>query len=289
MIDFPETHRCIGTEARTCDLHGTYSAQQLELIRKPKGYPRAGPAGLHSFLAPFWTKCPQCNDAYQREADARDAEIKGGMSAKDAMRAARLRDSGIPDRYVGCTVWNWRHTFDQQRRVADQIRGYVNQFDVAMQQGRSVLLYGASGTGKTHLAIGVLRHVTDAGGTGRYTTAMDMVGTIRATYGSKASETEQAVMARLCSVDVLVIDEIGRQTDTTYEREQLWRIIDRRYADLRPSVLVSNLGKEALIGFLGQPMIDRLRESGGVVCVFDWPSQRSPKPRASEDGEGGES
>ena len=274
MIDFPDTHKCIATEARVCEQHGSYSARKLELIRKPIGYPKAGP---------FWTKCPTCDAAIQMEVDARDAEIKGGMSRKEMARAARIREAGIPDRYKDCTVWSWRHTFDQQRRVAEAIKGYINQFDVALQSGRCVMMIGSSGTGKTHLAVGILRHVTDAGATGLYTTAVDMVGTIRATYGKGAQETEQKVIERLCSVDLLVIDEVGRQNDTPHEKEQVWRVLDKRYANRKPCVVVTNLGIDAFTTFMSKAMVDRLREGGGVVAMFDWPSQRSPKPRADTD------
>lgn len=283
MIDFPDTHQCIATEARVCEQHGSYSARQLELIRKPKGYPKIGPAGLHQFLQPFWTRCPTCDGQIQLEVDARDQEIKGGMSRKEAARAAARREAGIPDRFKDCTVWSWRHTFDQQRRVHEAVKGYVSQFDVALQSGRSVLMIGSSGTGKTHLACGILRHVSDSGGTGFYTTAVDLVGTIRATYGKNAQDTEQKVIDRLCAVDLLVIDEVGRQNDTAYEKEQVWRVLDKRYANRKPAVVVTNLGIDAFTKWMGQAMVDRLREGGGVVCMFDWPSQRSPKPGREAD------
>lgn len=280
MIDFPDTHKCIATEARVCDKHGSYSAQQLELIREPKTYV-GNP--LHTFLQPFWTKCPTCDGEIQREVDARDSDIKGGVSVKDRLRAARLRSFGIPARFEECTIWTWKHTFDQQKRVWSAIRDYCAQFDVALQNGRCAVLTGAPGTGKTHLAVGILRHVADKGGTGHYTTALDLVGSIRASYGKGAQETEQAVISRLSAIDLLVIDELGRQQDSPHEKEQVWRILDRRYAECRPTVLVSNMAMPALTKFLGAAMIDRLRESGGAVCVFDWPSSRSHKAKPASD------
>ena len=284
MIDFPETHKCIATEARVCDKHGSYSAQKLELIRKPQTY-LGNP--LHTFLQPFWTKCPTCDGEIQAEVDTRDTEIRNGLSVKDRLRAARLRSFGIPTRYDECTIWNWKHTFDQQKRVWNSIRDYCSQFDVALQSGRCVTLYGATGCGKTHLAVGILRHVADKGGTGHYTTALDLVGAIRSTYGKQSEETEQAVINRLSSVDLLVIDELGRQQDSTHEKEQVWRILDRRYAERKPTVLVSNLSKADLTTFLGQAMVDRLLESGGVWCVFDWPSSRSKKGKAETTDDAG--
>ena len=287
-ISIPESHHCTATEARTCDLHGTYSAQLLELVRKPNGYPKAGPAGLHSFLAPFWTKCPNCDGEIQRETDARDAEIRGGMSAAKAMAAARNREAGIPARYDGATLWNWDHGPDQQRRVWNWAREYAGSLDVVLQTGRCGVFSGAPGTGKTHLAVGLLKHVMEKGGTGRYLTVMDLLGTIKDTFGNAAKETETQAVAKLVAFDLLVIDEVGKSLDSTYELAQFFRVLDRRYSEVKPTLLVTNLNRDKFIAFVGEAVVDRLKEAGGSLLVFDWSSQRSTKRKVVESAEGGE-
>jgi nucleoside-diphosphate-sugar epimerase len=43
---------------------------------------------------------------------------------------------------------------------------------------------------------------------------------------------------------------------------------------MRPTLLASNCTKDELKGFLGDRIVDRLRENGGKVLIFDWPSRR---------------
>jgi DNA replication protein DnaC len=43
---------------------------------------------------------------------------------------------------------------------------------------------------------------------------------------------------------------------------------------MKPTVVISNLAKEALGEFIGERSIDRLRENGGRLVVFDWASYR---------------
>lgn len=230
-----------------------------------------------NYLAPFWTSCPVCDAADQAEVDRRDLEIRGGCDAKTRIMNERLAAAGIPARFKEATVWNWQHAMDQQRRVWQWASDYANQFDIALAHGRCGLFIGAPGTGKTHLAIGILRHIVEKGGSGHYTTVMDLLGRIKATFGGSSGETEEQVIREVCSCDMLVIDEVGRSLDTTYEVVQFFRVLDRRYRDVKPTILVSNLAKPEFIKFLGSAVCDRMREAGGKLMVFDWASQRSSK------------
>lgn len=228
---------------------------------------------------PFWTNCPKCNAQWEVEEQAK----QNGQTERQRLHAAKIVAANIPERFKGCTVWNWQHGIDQQRRVWDWVREYVSSFEHALGTGRSVIFLGATGTGKTHLAVGVAQHVMEKGGTAYYTTVIDMLGRIKATYGSNAPETEAFVVKHLQSVDVLVIDEVGRALDTSYEVAQFFRLLSRRHAACRPTVLVTNLNRALFEKFMGPEAMDRMMENGGSVLVFDWASQRSRRKPKGED------
>jgi DNA replication protein DnaC len=273
-------HIVVAEEPRTCKQHGDFVSKKWALdppVKEQAGKP------IPPILEPFWSQCPVCESDLQREADARDAEIRGGMSQKKILAAARTRAAGIPVRYEASTVWNWQHGMEQQRKVWDWARDYCNQFDLALQSGRSAVFSGSPGTGKTHLAIGVLQHIIEKGGTGLYCTVMSMLGRIKDTFHRDAHEHEADVIEAFRRVDLLVVDEVGKGIDSNYELAQFFRILDLRYQDLKPVLLVSNLGEIELRKFLGEPIVDRMREGGGRLFRFDWASQRSSKPRKDHD------
>ncbi|MFO1612062.1 hypothetical protein QOT38_29945, partial [Pseudomonas aeruginosa] len=58
-------------------------------------------------------------------------------------------------------------------------------------------------------------------------------------------------------------------------RTTLFSVIDGRYQNLMPTIVISNLKAEELPGALGERCVDRLRENGGIAVRFDWPSKRS--------------
>lgn len=276
-------HEVISAEDRVCDSHGPYLAQQWALKAPPVGKDKDP---LPKWLAPFWGNCPQCDRIMQDESNARYAEIKMGNNRHDmeaARKAARLR-SGIPERYHAATMFNWAHPMDQQDRVWRLAMDFCSGFDSVLETGRSCAFTGAPGTGKTRLACSVLAHVTDKGGTGFYTTSMNLLGRIKDTYNQKATETEREVVEFFRSLDLLVIDEVGKQTDSNYDQSQLFRILDLRYQHMKPTILVANFSKDGLEKFLSGPVVDRLRENGGGILLFDWMSQRSSKRPPKADG-----
>lgn len=272
-------HVVIEQAEKVCDDHGPYLADRWQLSPLPLLKP--GDKELPPILQPFWGSCPQCNRIWQAEADIREQEIKGGTSIKERLRQAALRSAGIPKEFAEATIWNWQHGMDQQLRIWEWVKDYANQYKLALDTGRSMVFVGGPGCGKTHLAIGVLRHFIEMGGTGRYVTVMTMLGRIKDTYNKHADETESKVIAHFTGVDMLVIDEVGRSLDSNYEVAQFFRILDARKQELKPTVLISNMPMKALREFLTESVVDRLGTAGGKVHVFDWPSLRSKrKPEA---------
>ena len=270
-------HTVTATKDAVCDQHGPYLSQQWTINNPPERMP----VDQRS----FWGQCPQCDRIQQPEVERRTAEIRNRKANQDALRKEALRASGVPERFLDCDVWHWQRGMDKQREVWDVVKSYCMRIEDVIQHGRCLVLFGQSGTGKTHLACGIIRHVCEKGGVGRYTTAGDAIGMIRSTYSKGADKTEEDAMAELCRVDVLVIDEVGRQSDSNHERETMFRVLNRRYSDLKPTVLVSNLDRVALFNFLGQAVCDRLMEAGGRFLNFDWASQRSRRPDSDTDKE----
>lgn len=265
----------VGDEPRTCVEHGPYIATWTRLDPPPKPHAAHAQMNEEDFcLGAKPSSCPECDSELQTIADARDAEIRGGMSAADQQNLQRIKHANIPKRYHGSTIGNWQHGSDRQERVWRWACDYAADCETVVSTGRSAVLVGGPGTGKTHLVIGVLKQFMNQGATGYYTTAMDMLGRIKATYNDQAVETETHVIERLTSVDLLVIDEIGRQLDTNYEVAQMFRVLDRRSSECRPTLLVSNLGVADFKKFVGDHVVDRLRQHGGKMLQLDWESHR---------------
>ena len=195
------------------------------------------------------------------EADpAHDAEIE--RIEREQAEAAKLDDyrrkSGTPERYHAESLDTYKATNEMQKRALQAARNFSHS--AKCREFKSLVLIGSAGTGKTHLAAGIIR---EAGGI--YRTAPEIVEELRRAKSFSAAETEGRIVNYYGGVSLLVIDEIGRGINATDEKYMLYQVLNARYNTRRPTVLISNFDKSAFLQYIGVAAADRLVESAEVV------------------------
>lgn len=169
--------------------------------------------------------------------------------------------TGLPARYRG--EWDrpdnnpWHATF-----------GKVMS---GISDGGIIALIGPRGTGKTRLAAEAMRNAAPREGI--YATAMALFLRIRETFGKKSRESEADIVRELSKCPLLILDEIQERGNTPWEDRLLTHIMDARYGAMRPTIIIANLTAEALAEQLGESIVSRLHETGGVLEI-DGPSHR---------------
>jgi len=251
----------IETRAGECEHHGQYPNSLVEQFGAD----------------PAWYGCPRCHFDARHSVDL-DISAKAGLVQRQRLLDERLLNAGIPPRFQTCTLDTWAAGDDASKLKAwNYATGYVEAFSENFEVGRSMMLLGQVGTGKTHLATGILQQVIRNFGSqglfGRYATAGGIIRSVKDTFGNQG-KTESQVYADLIAPHLLIIDEVGVQHGTDFERTVLFEVINGRYEQLKPTIVVSNLGLPDLRQCLGDRAVDRLRDKGGLVALFRWESAR---------------
>lgn len=199
--------------------------------------------------------------------------------AKQSAVRQLMRRAEISPRFDGCTFANYVATTPDQVQALEVCRAYADSFDEALRVGRCLILRGKPGTGKNHLAVAITKRVLAQGHTALHATAYEIICRIRETWGRRqpGDQTEQDVTRALGEVDLLVIDEVGRQYGTEGEQIHLFHVIDHRYRLMKPTIVISNKEPDEIRAYLGEAAYDRLREGGGQMVHFDWESHRGRK------------
>lgn len=218
-----------------------------------------------------WTGCSSCN------REERDREEAAERARKEAERQARLesklKTAGIPMAFRERTLDNFLVEGDGQQCALDVAREFADNFwSRHTKVGSFLVLAGDPGTGKSHLAIAAAQQVMQRG-TALYIRTADIIRRVRATWRRDAPQTEEDVFNALEAMDLLIIDEVGVQAGTEDEQRILFDVIDRRYAGLKPTILLTNLGGAAFKEFMGPRIMDRLNERA-VFVPFRWESYR---------------
>jgi DNA replication protein DnaC len=155
--------------------------------------------------------------------------------------------------------------------------------------GGIVVMYGTNGTGKTRMAYEVAKKCTpkdshfSVGGMGWnsgkkerpaiYTTAVDLFMEIRDTFRPDSEQSEMAVVKKYTEAGLLVLDEFQERGETPFEDRKITSIIDARYQNERPTILISNHSREEFASKLSAAVLDRIRENG-CGLHFNWTSYR---------------
>lgn len=245
--------------ALDCPVHGQVNEHQVEQFGGE----------------PQWRGCSHCQFDALHSADP--SLYKPAQQVHYARRLNEaLLDSGIPRRFQRATLANYETQPGRalQASALKACTDYANDFVANWQAGRCLALLGTVGTGKTHLASGVIQSVIGLGATARYTSALGIIRDVKATFGASAASGEAAVYAALAEPNLLVVDEVGVQAGTEFERQVMFEVINARYEQKKPTVVISNLGVADLRKCLGDRAVDRLTDAQGVVVLFSWPSQR---------------
>ena len=190
---------------------------------------------------------------------AHDAEIKRQeVEQEKRERIERYKKSGVPERYYTESLDTYQVTNEMQKSAAQAIGEFLREIECGAF--RTLVLIGTAGTGKTHLACGVVREYG-----GKYATAPDIVEEIRRAKSFSADQTEKQIIDNYSHEKLLVVDEIGRGISATDEKYMLYQIINARYNTRKPTVLISNFTKADFLKYIGVAAADRLVESGDIV------------------------
>ena len=160
---------------------------------------------------------------------------------------------------------------DDFAKVADRARNYCAAAGKVLAQGVGIYLYGAKGTGKTHLTACIANELMSNYYSVLYTNFSEISKSIRATYGSR-SETEQAFIDKLATIDFLFIDDFGtesvaRDGDDLWLQEKIFEVVNKRYNANKPIIFTSNYSLAEMVKNRGlaDKTVDRISEMCEVI------------------------
>lgn len=205
-----------------------------------------------------------------RQAAEKLAEER--VDAKQRKADSLLRRAQIPSRYANASLDGG---MAKQAEAYAAARDFVGSFDDRLKTGGGLLLWGDIGTGKTHLACAIANALRMKLRPVLYCTALEAVMLVKASW-KKSSDglTEYDVYERFGDPELLIIDEIGVQMGSDFERMVLTSIADIRSRNCLPTIIVSNLPPAEIHGLLGERMFDRLVGFDAEVVRMRGPSLR---------------
>ena len=165
----------------------------------------------------------------------------------------RAHDEWLRARYDELFRTTWRSDYHAATLADFRSKpGLVAQVAAALDANRGLYIWSQiNGTGKTHLAMAILR---DTWGElhGKAFLVAELLADIRRSYDPESGVVPEDVLAEAVNAPLLVLDDFGAENPTTWARETLFRLIFQRAAEhtRKLTIITSNYSLGQLEGRL---------------------------------------
>jgi DNA replication protein DnaC len=269
-VDFSDNHECWNeTESYSCAVHGEQKClidygminmadNACSEVRLQDGY------------------CPVCKQEEADRIEQKRQRIESERLEKERIarqRGVRKRDMKTPPRFADTSFDNFIAKTPKQKAALKACQAFAENFKTMGKAKGGLIMLGNVGTGKTHLSIAIGHALLNQDLSVTYTTIGRLIRKVRNSWSDKEI-TEQGLYNAFAKYELLIIDELGIQNGTENEKNILFEVINARYEEQKPTILVSNLNPADMINLVGQRITDRIGEGGGNRIVFDWASYR---------------
>jgi DNA replication protein DnaC len=181
---------------------------------------------------------------------------------------------------------------------ADERWGLENAYRSAMEFAEEpenwLLIFGPNGCGKTHLAAAIANRCRQRGERPVFFTVADLLDYLRHLMDNGGSFLDG--FNQLRNAPLLILDDLGAQSDVSWVRDRLFQLINHRYAARLPTVFTASMDslerlEERIASRLNDPAICTeapitapayrvdLRARPATIGSRRSPAAQSPRPR----------
>lgn len=170
-----------------------------------------------------------------------------GIEEHNTERKSWFYDHGVHERKKDCfsDKRSLDNTFENDNgtnKVVTSIiiENYLKNFEEYRKIGKGVLLWGASGTGKTFYADAILNRLVEMGYTAKKYSLPKQISVFR------NKQYTESIIAELKKYSVVCIDDLGAEKETASMIEFVYSVINELYAQKIPVIFTTNLNYEEI-------------------------------------------
>lgn len=251
-------------------------AAEVARKRNQLGIDPDAPPDEVEVLNPFQARLAKLDAEGIENPKAIERERRERVEAQRAVvdhAAAALASFGR--RYADATLDNFEPPNAAAVAALARVKEWAEQ---PIEQLGNVFLFGAVGTGKDHLIVGLVKRIYERqySEAFRFAECEQLFADIRSTYDRDSKRKESEIVEPLVLAPFLYLADVvpSHGTLKDYQQSALSRIVDARYRDLLPTWATANVASRGdLDAAIGKRVSDRLIH-GALVIKCNWPSYR---------------
>lgn len=225
----------------------------------------------------------ECNNAqaYWNEYDLKklrmlEEEKKLELMQEFSKRVERIiKNSKMSKRNLNYKFDNFEPN-NSNKKVFNNLKKYSEKLLKGIEK-KGLILVGNNGAGKTHLACSIANKLIENGTPVIYGTLINLLAELRNSYDTDNNISEMEIIKLYENVDLLIIDDLGKEKPSEWGLEKLFTIINSRYENNLPVIITTNYNQNSLIERLSlngeietaKSIISRLYEMCYLVKIDD--------------------
>jgi len=132
----------------------------------------------------------------------------------------------------------------EERRNLEEALTYTRIYAESPQGWLAI--FGAYGSGKTHLAAAIANRRAAKGYATLFVVVPDLLDHLRAAFSPQSGVTFDQRFEEVRSAALLILDDLGTESATPWAREKLYQIVNHRHTAHLPTVITTSLAPDEL-------------------------------------------
>ena len=199
----------------------------------------------------------------QREEEEHDLYLKELPGKVEENPQKHLRDTEIPAKYINASL----NTFIGGKNIIKASKDYL------LNPTSSLLLTGKCGSGKTHIACGILREMVKINLSHvKFKSVPNLLLNLRSSFKQYPEQTEDEIIREYTQYSLIVLDDFGAEKSSEFSIASLYLILDKRINREYPTIITTNLNLKQIENVFGARISSRLSEF--KLWNFDLPDYR---------------
>lgn len=210
--------------------------------------------------------CPLCDGTGWKTVNGRASASADGTPKDKERRVTRcdcrlrarnqtlLAGANIPLRYEHCELASYTTDFPGAHPSLTLAHLTASKFshEYDPRDGMGLLIIGKIGTGKTHLAVGIIKElILSKGISCLFCDYRELLKEIQNSYNTTVQTTELDVLRPVFETEVLVLDELGAVKPTEWVWDTVSLILNTRYNNNRTTIITTNFEDQPAAGANG--------------------------------------
>ena len=145
-----------------------------------------------------------------------------------------LRSEAFSD--IPAAAWRFDNAPVMTKQLA-KAKEYAEKWDDFSREGIGLLLFGNVGTGKSYAAGCIANALIDRMISVLYVDMTDVVNRMQGNFGAD----RDTYLKRLPRPDLLILDDLGAERNTSYGKERVFDVVNRRLLSRKPMIITTNI------------------------------------------------